>query len=106
MSCFPNANFSFEEVRKRGLSYIDKTGHALRLLTSRNMTSFFLSRPRRFGKSLFLSTLKSALEGKSELFDGLAMNRGNYGFEKFPVIHLDMGYIDASSQESFNGGMN
>ncbi|MDR3154277.1 MAG: AAA family ATPase, partial [Deltaproteobacteria bacterium] len=96
MNCFPNANFSFEEIRKRGLSYVDKTGHALRLLTSLNTTSFFLSRPRRFGKSLFLSTLKSALEGKAELFDGLAMNRGNYGFEKFSVIHLDMSYVDSS----------
>ncbi|MDR3155322.1 MAG: ATP-binding protein [Deltaproteobacteria bacterium] len=107
MNRFPNANFSFEEVRKRGLKYVDKTEHALRLLTSyNNKTSFFLSRPRRFGKSLFLSTLKSALEGKSALFDGLAMNRDSYGFEKHPVIHLDMGYIDSSSLDSFNGGMN
>jgi hypothetical protein len=107
MSRFPNANFSFEEIRKRGFNYVDKTGHALRLLSSyNNSTSFFLSRPRRFGKSLFLSTLKSALEGKGELFDGLAMNRQNYGFEKCPVIHLDMGYIDSSSVDSFNSGMN
>jgi hypothetical protein len=46
------------------------------------------------------------LEGKAELFDGLAMNRGNYGFEKFSVIHLDMSYVDSSSLESFNRGMN
>jgi hypothetical protein len=58
MDLFPNANFSFEEIRKRGLNYVDKTEHALRLLTDYNdTTSFLLSRPRRFGKSLFLSTL-------------------------------------------------
>jgi hypothetical protein len=102
---FTSSNLCFEEIRERHFVYVDKTAHAHRLLTGNN-TSFLLSRPRRFGKSLFLSTLKSALEGKSELSEGLALNPGNYDFERRPVIHLDLSTVDSSTFADMNAGIN
>ena len=60
---------TFEEIRTKGLLYVDKTKYVLDLVQQGKF--YFLSRPRRFGKSLLLTTLKSFFEGKSELFKGL-----------------------------------
>ena len=82
---------SFEKLRESGFLYVDKTRyiHAL----ARSGGQYFLSRPRRFGKSLFLSTLKAYWEGKRELFEGLAiedLEKGNEGaFEAYPVFYFD-----------------
>ena len=64
---------NFESLRNDGYLYVDKTEIAYRLATSGRY--YFLSRPRRFGKSLLLSTLHAYFEGKRELFDGLAVSR-------------------------------
>ena len=64
---------NFEKIRNDGYLYVDKTEIVYRLATSGSY--FFLSRPRRFGKSLLLSTLHAYFEGKRELFDGLAVSR-------------------------------
>ena len=82
---------SFEKIRTDGFLYVDKTEYIYRLV--HNNVPYFLSRPRRFGKSLLISTLKSYWEGKSALFKGLAMEKlesqdGN-GWEEFPVFHFD-----------------
>ena len=64
---------SFEKLRTRGFVYVDKTEYVYRLVHSE--TPYFLSRPRRFGKSLLLSTLKAYYEGKKDLFKGLAIEK-------------------------------
>ena len=69
--------------------YVDKTMYAYKLAASEG-NFFFLSRPRRFGKSLFCSTLHALFDGRKDLFKGLYIaEETDYSFEKYPVIHLD-----------------
>ena len=78
---------TFRKVREDGCYYVDKTPHIERLL--REGTHYFLSRPRRFGKSLFLDTLKELFEGNRELFEGLAIHAGGWDWSvRHPVVHL------------------
>ena len=72
---------SFENLRREGYLYVDKTALIYRLITTGK--PYFLSRPRRFGKSLLLSTLKAYFEGKKELFEGLAIEK----LEKQWAVH-------------------
>ena len=81
---------SFENLRKDGYVYVDKTDLLGRLAASKEGRQFFISRPRRFGKSLMLSTLKCIFEGKRELFRGLKIEKLDYDWKKYPVVHLDM----------------
>ena len=85
---YPVGIQNFESLRKDGYFYVDKTELMYRLVKTGRY--YFLSRPRRFGKSLLISTLEAYFQGKKELFDGLAV----YGLEKewkrYPVIHLDL----------------
>ena len=79
---------TFSEVRKLNCAYVDKTPMAVKLAEEGKF--YFLARPRRFGKSLFLDTLRNLFEGKSEWFQGLyAENNWQWGV-KYPVIKLDM----------------
>ena len=84
---------SFESFITRECVYVDKTMYLYKLLTS-GSRYFFLSRPRRFGKSLTLSTLKAIFEGRKELFDGLYIGQTNYEFKKHPVIHIDFATLE------------
>ena len=81
----------FESIRKDGYLYVDKTGYIYELV--HRGKPYFLSRPRRFGKSLFLSTLKAYFEGKKELFEGLkidGLERENEdAWQKYPVFYID-----------------
>jgi len=77
----------FEKLRKEGCLYVDKT--ILLYNLTRTNSPFFLSRPRRFGKSLFLSTLKVFFLGKKELFKGLKINDLETDWIEYPVIYLD-----------------
>ena len=83
---------NFESLRKDGYIYVDKTEYVYRLV--HNGKPYFLSRPRRFGKSLFLSTLKSYFEGKKELFEGLKIAElekdDPHAFEPYPVFYIDL----------------
>ena len=80
---------NFREIRERNCYYVDKTGYALRLVEEG--THYFLSRPRRFGKSLFLDTLKELFEGSRELFQGLdAYDRWDWSV-RYPVLKLSFG---------------
>ncbi len=80
---------NFDKLRKDNYLYIDKTEHALKLINEG--TYYFLSRPRRFGKSLFLDTLKCLFEGKKQLFDGLYVyDKWDWG-KKYPVIKISFG---------------
>ena len=80
---------TFREIREAGHYYVDKTPHIERLLDDGK--HFFLSRPRRFGKSLFLDTLKELFEGSEALFEGLAIHRGWDWSARNPVIRLSFG---------------
>ena len=84
---------SFESFITRECVYVDKTMYLYKLLTS-GSRYFFLSRPRRFGKSLTLSTLKAIFEGRKELFDGLYIVQTDYEFKKHPVIHIDFATLE------------
>ena len=85
---YPIGTQSFEVIRRDGYFYVDKTSLVYRLVTSGKY--YFLSRPRRFGKSLLISTLEAYFRGQKELFDGLAMEELENEWEKYPVLHLDL----------------
>ena len=88
MSPLPLGLQTFAEVREGAYAYVDKTPHALQLIGSGKL--YFLARPRRFGKSLFLDTLHNLFEGRRELFTGLHAE-SNWDWEvKYPVVKLDM----------------
>ena len=78
---------TFRELRERNCYYVDKTPYIERLL--RGGKHFFLSRPRRFGKSLLLDTLKELFEGSEELFAGLYVHAGHDWSQRHPVVRLD-----------------
>ncbi|MBQ7156247.1 MAG: AAA family ATPase, partial [Bacteroidaceae bacterium] len=79
----------FEKLRKDGYLYIDKTELIYKLIKGGNY--YFLSRPRRFGKSLLMSTIHAVFDGKRELFDGLAIaDKPDVDWVKHPVLHLDL----------------
>ena len=80
---------TFRKLREQNCYYVDKTAYIERLLAGG--THYFLSRPRRFGKSLFLDTLKELFEGSEELFAGLHIHEGWEWSERHPVVRLDFG---------------
>lgn len=85
---YPIGIQSFEILRKEGYAYIDKTAHIWRLVTTGKY--YFLSRPRRFGKSLLISTLEAYFKGKKELFDGLEIAEREKDWIQYPVLRLDL----------------
>ncbi|MFN3622399.1 MAG: AAA family ATPase, partial [Nitrososphaerales archaeon] len=80
---------SFEKLRTENCYYVDKTYFVKKLVDEGWL--YFLSRPRRFGKSLFLDTLKQAFLGKKELFEGLYVERNWNWSQSYPVIHISFG---------------
>ena len=84
---YPIGIQSFEQIIEDGYVYLDKTALVYDLVT--NGKIYFLSRPRRFGKSLLVSTLKCYFEGKKELFKGLAIDKLEKEWKQYPVFHLD-----------------
>ena len=79
---------TFEKLRKENYLYVDKTEFVWKMAFASN--PYFLSRPRRFGKSLLLSTFEAYFEGKKELFEGLAIEKMETEWKKYPVLHLDL----------------
>ena len=90
----------FPKLRGKGVVYVDKTAYLHRLMTGPN-DCFFIARPRRFGKSLMISTLKAIFEGRRELFDGLAISRTDWKWETYPVIHFEFNDLSVTSIEEF-----
>ena len=86
---------SFENLRKGRYVYVDKTDLMWRLVSDHDGRQFFISRPRRFGKSLMLSTLKCIFEGKCELFRGLKIEKKRYDWKQYPVVMLNMADVVA-----------
>ena len=85
---YPIGIQNFGEVRRDGYAYVDKTALMYKLVSEGKY--YFLSRPRRFGKSLFLSTLEAYFEGQKELFEGLAVSRLEKEWLRHPILHLDL----------------
>ena len=85
---YPIGIQNFESLRKDGYLYIDKTALIYQLATTGRY--YFLSRPRRFGKSLLLSTLEAYFQGKKELFEGLAIGKLEKEWTEHPILHLDL----------------
>ena len=85
---YPIGEQDFANIRKDEFLYIDKTAFVFDIVSSRGHFLFF--RPRRFGKSLLLSTMKYYFEGEKELFKGLAIEKLEKEWKKPPVIYLDL----------------
>ncbi|HMV78680.1 MAG TPA: AAA family ATPase [Leptospiraceae bacterium] len=89
---------TFKNIREGDFLYVDKTKWIYELVRNPNAV-YFLSRPRRFGKSLTLSTLKEIFEGNRELFQGLWIYNADYHWKKYPIIRIDFSKQKAESKE-------
>lgn len=85
---YPIGIQNFESLRKDGYYYVDKTEIIYNL--AKTGRYYFLCRPRRFGKSLLISTLEAYFQGKKELFTGLAMEKLEKEWIAYPILHLDL----------------
>lgn len=87
---YPLGIQTFEKLREGNYVYVDKTALVYKMANGASNQTFFLSRPRRFGKSLLLSTLKAYFEGKRHLFEGLAIEKLEKEWTAYPVLHVDL----------------
>jgi len=104
---YPIGIQTFSEIRERNYLYIDKTEYVYRM-THSSSKYMFLSRPRRFGKSLLTSTLHSYFSGREDLFRGLAMEKLEKEWIQYPVLHFDMSmakHVDKDSLVNLLGFM-
>lgn len=85
---YPIGIQNFEKIRKEDYFYIDKTNLIYQLVKTGSY--YFLSRPRRFGKSLLLSTIEAYFQGRKDLFDGLAIEKLEKDWIKYPILHIDL----------------
>ena len=92
---------SFEDLRKMDCIYVDKTEYVYKLVNNQSSSYYFISRPRRYGKSLMCSTLHCLFEGKKSLFKELYIGKTDYSFEKHPVLHFNFAEYNTTSYESF-----
>lgn len=97
---YPIGIQNFESLRRDGYFYIDKTALVYQLVKTGRY--YFLSRPRRFGKSLLISTLEAYFQGKKELFTGLAMEKLEKDWIEYPILHLDLNIEKYDTPESLN----
>jgi hypothetical protein len=101
---YPIGIQNFEKIRTDGYAYVDKTAIVYDLVNSGSY--YFLSRPRRFGKSLLLSTIEAYLSGKKELFTGLAIEKLEHEWVKYPILHLDLNTAKYDSVDGLNNVLN
>ncbi|MDE7347938.1 MAG: ATP-binding protein [Muribaculaceae bacterium] len=99
---YPIGQQDFKILRERGLLYIDKTEYVRKIVDDGGQY-FFLARPRRFGKSLFLSTLRYFFEGQRELFKGLYIDSADWDWEPYPVLRLDLNTDRYAEQGKLDG---
>ena len=100
---YPIGIQTFDKIREDGFVYVDKTALVYNLVTGSHVV--FLSRPRRFGKSLLLSTIKAYFLGKKPLFEGLAMEHLETKWNKYPVFHLDFNGKNFTVAETLNNAL-
>ena len=92
----------FPKLRGKGCIYVDKTMFMHRMLSDVGTNLFFISRPRRFGKSLTLSAFKALFSGRRELFEGLYIDGTDWTWEKYPVIHFEFNDVTTTSIADFD----
>jgi hypothetical protein len=92
----------FAVLRKNHAIYVDKTAYILHLISDLNSNIVFASRPRRFGKSLTISTLKYIFQGRRELFAGLAIDKSGWEWKKHPIIHFAFNDVPTETFERFD----
>lgn len=101
---YPIGIQTFEKLREGGFVYVDKTEYVQRIVSSPGY--YFLSRPRRFGKSLLLSTIEAYFKGKRDLFKGLAIDRQCDEWTPHAVIHIDLNSKNYVDRQSLNDILN
>lgn len=101
---YPIGIQSFSSIREGNYIYVDKTDYIWKLITSGKF--FFLSRPRRFGKSLLLSTIEELFLGRRELFDGLYISGKDYDWPAHAVLHLDFAGNNYDIPDSVEAAIN
>lgn len=97
--------YDFAQLIENNWLYVDKTEYVWRLISNPARTFFFCSRPRRFGKSLFVSTLEYVFEGRKELFKDLFISGTDYDFKAHPVLHFDFSDLEVTSYEDFRASL-
>ena len=93
--------YDFRVMREDGYRYVDKTALLYPLVTRGRDSFFFISRPRRFGKSLMLSTLECLFRGERELFKGLAIDKMDYDWKSYPILHFNFAGLNVETLETF-----
>ena len=101
---YPIGIQNFEDLRNNDCVYIDKTALIYHLTHTNKI--YFLSRPRRFGKSLLVSTLEAYFSGKKELFEGLAMEQLEKEWTVYPVLHIDFSRTKYTTIEDLQEQLN
>ena len=105
MKAIYNTGSDFRDLRRRNCVYVDKTCYLHRLITDPGQSTFFIARPRRFGKSLMISTLKHIFQGHRDFFKGLYIDtQTGYDWKTYPVLHLDFSDINTSTESLFEEG--
>ena len=94
---YPIGIQSFEKIRQGGYVYVDKTDLIYKI--AKTGQYYFLSRPRRFGKSLLISTMEAYFKGRKDLFDGLAVASLEKDWTEYPVLHLDLSGVAYNQEE-------
>ena len=97
---YPIGIQNFEKIRNDGYVYVDKTALIYDMID--NGSYYFMSRPRRFGKSLLISTMDAYFSGKRELFEGLAVEKLEKNWTKYPILHLDLNTAKYDEKDSLN----
>lgn len=101
---YPIGIQNFESLRNDGYFYVDKTALIYQMVKTGRY--YFLSRPRRFGKSLLISTLEAYFQGKKELFEGLAIEKLEKDWTKHPILHIDLNSEKYDTPESLDNKLN
>ena len=101
---YPVGIQNFDDLRNRKYIYVDKTALIYQLVSTGKY--YFLSRPRRFGKSLLISTLEAYFSGRKELFKGLAIEQKEKEWIKYPVLHMDLNTRNYHDRDSLIGILN
>ena len=94
--------FDFEVIRQADILYVDKTEYLYKLVSKPENRRCFVSRPRRFGKSLCVNTLEKIFQGRKDLFEGLYISQTDYDWKKYPVIRFSFGSCSAKNGTQLN----
>ena len=107
MKTIDTSIYDFPTIIERGYVYVDKTAQLYELIRPDASSIYYLPRPRRFGKSLMISTLKALFQGRRELFKGLAIEKTDWDWSKevYPVLHLDMSQASGGNCADFKSNL-